>query len=127
MIQKRHFALGFGCSTRATEEEILRLIYATLPTLPPDTLLATVEDRADLAQHIARTLSFELKLFPASVLATIEGTTIQSEAAAAALQTSSVAEASALAALGPAARLMVPRQTGRFCTCALAMVLEPRA
>jgi cobalamin biosynthesis protein CbiG len=35
-------------------------------------------------------------------------------------RTANVAEASALASLGPSARLIVPQMKGRFCTCAIA-------
>ncbi|WP_433985081.1 cobalamin biosynthesis protein [Tunturiibacter empetritectus] len=43
--------------------------------------------------------------------------------AASRVGTANVAEASALASLGPTANLILPRQTGRFCTCAVAVLL----
>lgn len=61
-------------------------------------------------------------VFSADVLAQVSGVTNSSSLASATVGTPSVAEAAALAALGPTARLAVTRQTGRFCTCAVAVV-----
>ncbi|NYF89509.1 cobalamin biosynthesis protein CbiG [Edaphobacter lichenicola] len=90
--------------------------------ITPGGFLATLDRCSNIGEAVATALRLQLVLFPASVLAQVSGIKIQSLLAASKLGTPSVAEASALASLGPAARLILPRQTGRFCTCAVAVL-----
>jgi cobalt-precorrin 5A hydrolase len=118
------FSLGIGCSSRATSTDVLRLIRESVESIPEDCLLATLDQRAAMGESVAVALGLRLVLLPASVLAAVRGTVSHSAAALAATGAGSVAEASALAALGPAARLLVAKRTGRFCTCALAVAAQ---
>ena len=115
-------AIGIGCTSQATSDDILALIKSCTTDFAPGTVLATLDRRADIAQKVALHLGLKLILFSASQLAQATGTTIQSELAMKQVGTTSVAEAAALAALGPAARLLVPRRTGHRCTCAIAVL-----
>ena len=96
-------SLGLGLSSRATLKDLIAL---TAPHAQNLTCLATLNTKAPLAQQLADHLALPLKLYPAEHLSSIR---------------SSVSEASALAALGPRATLQTPKQTGRFCTCAVAI------
>jgi cobalt-precorrin 5A hydrolase len=112
-------AIGIGCSSKANVEDVLRLVNQCLPEIDCPRVIATLESRAAMGNAIASALSLQLVLFPAETLAHVAFETPSSIALERA-GTASVAEASALAALGASARLLVPRQTGRFCTCAVA-------
>ena len=114
------FSIGFGCSPRADIADIIRLVKASIDPIVPDTVLATIDRRAAIAESVASALGLRLIVFPGSVLKEVAGVTTQSSLALARIGTSSVAEASALASLGPSARLVVPQQKGRLCTCAIA-------
>jgi len=114
-------SIGIGCSSRASSEDVIRLIQECVSEIIPGSLLATLDRRAGMGEIVADTLGLRLILFSASTLAQVAGTTVVSPAAAARTGTPSVAEASALAALGPHSRLIVPRQTGHLCTCAVAV------
>jgi cobalt-precorrin 5A hydrolase len=59
-------------------------------------------------------------LFPADVLAQVDGVKTRSVASALNTGSDSIAEAAALAALGSGAKLVLERQVGNQCTCALA-------
>jgi cobalt-precorrin 5A hydrolase len=113
-------AIGFGCSSRADVEDVVALVRAVNGARTRDTLLATHERRAPLARAVAAALDLDLVLFPATTLAQVLGTQSTSALAAARVGTANVAEAAALAALGPAARLVVTKRVGRHCTCAIA-------
>jgi len=115
-------AIGIGCTSQATSEDVLTLIKNCTTDFSPGSVLATLDRRADIATKVATHLGLELMLFPAAQLAQAAGTTIQSERAMKEVGTSSVAEAAALTALGPAARLLVARRTGHRCTCAIAVL-----
>ncbi len=117
MIQR---AIGIGAASAARLEDVLALIQATVGLHGIGACLATVDRRQDLARRVADALDLELRLFPAERLAAIGGTVTPSIRSAAAIGSPSVAEAAALAALGPAAWLAIPRKTGILCTCALA-------
>lgn len=119
-VRGEQFSIGFGCSTRATGDDVLRLIAAAIGPIPAGTTLATLDRRASIGGAVAAKLGLRLMLFPAATLAGVEDVTTRSLRALAETQTASVAEASALASLGPSARLVVPRVKGRFCTCAVA-------
>ena len=120
MIQ--HLSIGIGCSSRASSDDVIRLIEAWVPEILPDSVVATLDRRASIGEIVATTLGLRLVLFPASTLAQVAGITTLSSVALDKTSTANVAEASALASLGPAARLLVRRQTGRFCTCAVAVL-----
>lgn len=119
-FQRRRISIGFGCSSRACSDDLLRLIEASIAEIPPGSMIATLDRRAPIGETVASILGLRLVLFPASVLANVAGTTASSSFALLKTQTANVAEASALASLGPSAQLIVPRQKGRFCTCAVA-------
>jgi cobalt-precorrin 5A hydrolase len=120
MTPSQQIAIGIGCSSRASSDDILELIQSCASELPAASILATLDRRAAMGTRVAKSLGLRLILFPASELATVEGISTHSAVALKRTETANVAEASALASLGPEARLIVRRQTGRFCTCAVA-------
>ncbi|WP_020042788.1 cobalamin biosynthesis protein [Salipiger mucosus] len=85
--------------------------------------LATAEDKAEAAAlaALARALGLPLVGVPPEALA-VQPTLTRSEASFAARGTGSLAEAAALAAAGPGARLIAPRclSQDRMASCALA-------
>jgi cobalamin biosynthesis protein CbiG len=85
-------------------------------------MIATLDRRASIGEIVASILGLRLVLFPASILASIAGVTTYSPLALSKTRTANVAEASALASLGPSARLIVSQTKGRFCTCAVAVL-----
>ncbi|GAC1399706.1 MAG: hypothetical protein NVS3B17_18000 [Vulcanimicrobiaceae bacterium] len=113
-------AIGFGCTSRATAQDIVALIARECGELRPGTVLATLDRRDAIARAVARELALDVVTFDAERLARVRGTTVTSPRALASVGTPSVAEAAALAALGDAARLVVTRRTGHRCTCARA-------
>lgn len=113
-------SIGFGCSSRASSEDIVRLIQASLAPIPAGTTLATLDRRASVGRTVAGALGLRLVLLPASVLANVPGVTAHSSLALGKTQTANVAEASALASLGTSAHLILPQRKGRYCTCAVA-------
>ncbi len=119
-IQQEQFSIGIGCSSRADSEEVIRLVRNSIDRVPTGTILATIDRRASIASIVASVLGLRLVLFPASVLASVTGVTTHSPLACSTTQTANVAEASALASLGPSACLIVSKQKGRLCTCAIA-------
>jgi cobalt-precorrin 5A hydrolase len=121
-IMTATLSIGIGCSSRATSDDVIQLIRSCVTELLPNSLLATLDRCASVAETVATSLGLQLMLFPASALAQVAGTTVHSELALARTGTPSVAEASALLSLGPQARLIVPRQTGHLCTCAVAVL-----
>jgi|GEM_PF-1435499 cobalamin biosynthesis protein CbiG len=120
MIQHKHLSIGIGCSSRACTDDVIRLIEASVDHIPSGTVIATLDRRASIGESVASALGLRLVLFPASILASIGGITTRSSLALSKTCTANVAEASALASLGPDARLIVPQMKGRFCTCAVA-------
>jgi cobalamin biosynthesis protein CbiG len=120
MIQNEHLSIGIGCSSRACSYDVIRLIEASVDQIPSGTMIATLDRCASMGEIVASTLGLRLALFPASILAHVAGITTHSSLALSKTQTANVAEASALASLGPFARLIVPQKKGRFCTCAVA-------
>ena len=113
-------AIGIGAASGARIEDVLALIQATVGPIGAWACLATIDRRADLARQVAELLDLELRLFPAERLAAVAGTVTISSRSADAVGSPSVAEAAALAALGPAAWLAIPRKTGILCPSALA-------
>jgi cobalamin biosynthesis protein CbiG len=120
IIQHQHLSIGIGCSSRATSDDVIRLIESSVGSIPSGTVIATLDRRASIGEIVASKLSLRLVLFPASALAGVAGITTHSSLALSKTRTANVAEASALASLGPSARLIVPQTKGRFCTCAIA-------
>ncbi|MBW4039803.1 MAG: cobalamin biosynthesis protein [Acidobacteria bacterium] len=116
------FAIGFGCSTRATSEDILDLIREVVERVPSGAILATLDRRACIGGLVAEKLGLRLQVFPAAELARIKAVTTQSSRALATTRTANVAEAAALASLGPEAQLVMPKTKGRLCTCAVAVM-----
>jgi len=121
-IQQERLSIGFGCSSLAESDEIVRLIKASVDPIPQDSVLATLDRRTPMGEIVSQMLGIPLVVFPANTLALIQGTTTHSPQALAKTKTSNVAEAAALAALGPAARLIVARTKGYLCTCAVAAI-----
>ena len=121
-MQRQRLSIGFGCTSRADSSDIVRLIQASVDPIPQGSLLATLDRRAPMGEIVARRLGIALVVFPASTLSAIAGTTTHSPLALARTRTPNVAEAAALASLGPDARLVVARTQGRLCTCAVAAV-----
>ena len=119
-IQPQHLSIGFGCSSRASSDDVIRLIQASVHQIPSGSIIATLDRRASIGEIVASILGLRLVLFPASVLASVAGVTTHSPLALSKTRTANVAEASALASLDPSARLVVPQTKGRFCTCAVA-------
>jgi cobalt-precorrin 5A hydrolase len=115
-------SIGIGCSTRATASDVIELIQRCVSEITPDSMVATLDRCSSVAEVVAAALSLRLVLFPASVLSQVRGVESHSFMAASRVGTACVAEASALVSLGPKARLIVPRQTGHFCTCAVAVL-----
>jgi cobalt-precorrin 5A hydrolase len=118
----QHVSIGFGCSSRATVEDVIGLIERCSVEIASGSIVATLDRCKSMGEAVATRLGLRLMVFPANVLAQIAGVTIHSLLASTAVGTSSVAEAAALASLGPTARLSLPRQTGRFCTCSVAVL-----
>ena len=119
-IQHERLSIGFGCSSRACSDDVIRLIEAAVDQIPYDTMIATLDRRASMGEIVASILGLRLVLIPASTLASVAEVTTHSPLALSKTRTANVAEASALASLGPSARLIVPQTKGRFCTCAVA-------
>ncbi len=120
--QQERLSIGFGCSSFAESEEIVRLIEACIDPIPQDTVLATLDRRAPMGEIISLILGIRLAVFPASTLSEVREITTHSPLALARTRTPNVAEAAALASLGSTARLIVARTKGRFCTCAVAAI-----
>lgn len=120
MIQHERLSIGIGCSSRARSVDVIRLIEISVDQIPCGTMIATLDRRASIGEIVASTLGLRLVLFPASILASVAGVTTHSPLALSKTRTANVAEASALASLGPSARLIVQQTKGRFCTCAVA-------
>jgi cobalt-precorrin 5A hydrolase len=116
------YSIGIGCSTRATASDVIQLIQQCVSEIAPDSIVATLDRCSSIGEVVAAALKLRLVLFPASVLSQVCGIESESLLAASKVGTASVAEAAALASLGPMAHLTLPRQTGRFCTCAVAML-----
>lgn len=115
-------AAGFGCRKEATTASLeAALAVASAHVARPVTLLATLRDRAPQLLPLAEALGLPLILLDPPAL---EGqpTLTRSPASLAAHGIGSVAEAAALAAAGPGARLITSRfiSPDRLATCALA-------
>ena len=118
----QRISIGFGASSRASCEDILVLIRQSFPQSGSAAILATVDRRGELGARVASALGLPIVLLPASILSGMRGLTTFSDRAWRTVATANVAEASALASLGPGARLIVPRRVGKLCTCAVAVL-----
>lgn len=128
---RRNVAVGLGCERETPLGELRALLLDCLGEagigLQEVACLATVDVKADEASiaSLARELDLPLRLFPAAEL---ERETPRlanpSEVVFRAIGCHGVAEAAALAALGPAGYLLVPKRRSVRATCALA-VLPP--
>ena len=115
-------AIGMGASSHATCTDVVALIRASVNAIEPGVLLATLDRRAEIASQVAAELGLQLVLLPAETLAGVGGVKTTSKRSAAETGSASVAEAAALASLGPGARLVLQRRTGNRCTCAMAVL-----
>lgn len=116
---------GFGFRRRATEQSLRDAYDRARGTLHPQAL-ATLAQKAEGLRDIARTLDLPVIAVAADTAKSIDTPTL-SAASFAAHGTGSVAEATALAAAGGGARLLVGRvQSGDGCaTCAIAVGERP--
>lgn len=107
---------GFGMNSRATVESL----RAALAAAGPAEVLAALPAHAAMVAELAQAL--DLPLIEVASVAGIP-TLSQSHRSLATHHTGSVAEAVALAAAGPGARLLAPRATSsdRCATCAIAV------
>lgn len=112
---------GFGFRAGASMSSLRAALALAQDGSPPVTLLATVADKAPTLAPLADALGLPLTGVSAEAL-THPSTPTRSAASLKARGTGSVAEASALAAAGPGARLLGPRQVSpdRMATCAIA-------
>jgi cobalt-precorrin 5A hydrolase len=117
-----HLSIGIGCSSRTCSDDVIRLIESSVHEIPAGSIIATLDRRAAMGEIVASILGLRLVVFPASILANVGGTTSRSSVAMSRTGTANVAEASALASLGPSARLLVVKKKGRLCTCAVAVL-----
>jgi cobalt-precorrin 5A hydrolase len=115
-------AIGIGASSSASAEDILQLIYECAGELKSETILATLDRRSAIVSRVADELGLRLVLLPAHVLAEVREGRTHSALSASTTGSGSVAEAAALASLGPGARLIQERRIGNRCTCALAVL-----
>ena len=109
---------GFGCRSGADEGALAEALAATGGAV---SALATLTHKEPLLAPLATALGLPLVLIEPAAIAGLE-TLTRSPASLSAYRTGSVAEAVALAAAGPGARLITPRilsPCGRA-TCALA-------
>lgn len=114
---------GFGFRAKATRDSLADALAQASEGNRPEAL-ATVAEKADATAMTALAADLDLPILPvpADALAR-QHTPTRSSASITAYGTGSVAEAAALAAAGPGARLVAPRSISydRLATCALAI------
>ena len=115
-------AIGMGASSHATCADVVALIRESVNVIEPHVLLATLDRRAEIASQVAAELGLQLVLLPAERLTEARGVKTASARSVAETGSGSVAEAAALASLGPGARLVLERKVGNRCTCAMAVL-----
>lgn len=105
---------GFGYRRGASAASLRAALAIAQTDAPPITHVAAPADKLPLLAELGQPVV-------AVAVAGVD-TPTQSDASLAARSTGSVAEAAALAAAGPGARLLVPRQISpdRMATCAIA-------
>ncbi len=121
-------AIGLGFRKAATAESLAALIREARSRLPAalagaPAMLATIaeKDRPPLRAAAALLDLPVLILSKAALAGTEDRITVSSDTARACLGIPSVAEAAALAAAGPGARLVVTRVATADATCAIAL------
>jgi len=124
---RQRLAIGIGCDRDAPLAELRTLLLDCLREakvgLQDVACLATIDAKADEAGilDLARELDLSLQFFPATELEReTPRLTNPSEAVFRAIGCHGVAEAAALAALGPTAYLLLPKRRSVRATCALA-------
>ena len=123
------WAVGVGCSSSATSEEVAEVVRGAL-ALANDagdtarSVLATIDRRRTHPAVLEAAAGRPIVSFPPSLLAGVD-VPDPSEVVAAAVGTPSVAEAAALLAAGPGARLVVGKQRGATATAAVAVGGRP--
>ncbi|RMD46388.1 MAG: precorrin-3B C(17)-methyltransferase, partial [Alphaproteobacteria bacterium] len=124
--------LGVGCARGCPPEELAALVRQALDEagVAPGALaaVASIDLKADepAILALARDLDAPLRLFSAAELeAETPRTTTPSAVVHAEVGTHGVAENAALAAAGPAARLLCPKRKSARATAALALAPEP--
>lgn len=112
---------GFGFRTGADVAAVRAALAAAQHGCARVTALAAPHDKLALISNLAETLGLSVIAISPDALQ-IPKTPTQSIASLDARRTGSVAEASALAAAGPGARLLTPRHISpdRMATCAIA-------
>lgn len=115
---------GFGYRTGADVSSLRAALALAQADHPPVTTLAAPADKTALLASLAEALALPLIAVTPEALRAVE-TQTRSPASLAARDTGSVAEAAALAAAGPGARLIAPRHISpdRMATCAIAQGL----
>ncbi|MEP1766528.1 MAG: cobalamin biosynthesis protein [Sulfitobacter sp.] len=115
-------AAGFGFRAAAGRDSLRAALELACGGLVP-TVLATAEGKQDNQglRDLATQMHLQIRAVPEGVMSR-QKTHTTSAASKAAYGTPSVAEAAALAAAGPNARLITPRQISpdRMATCAIA-------
>lgn len=116
---------GFGCRDGAPPRSFEDALALAAGSRVLDALAVPI-DRAHLLEPLARVLGLPIIALEREHLAGIV-TPTRSEASLSRRGTGSVAEATALAAAGPGARIVVPRHiaTDRMTTCAIAQGDRP--
>jgi cobalt-precorrin 5A hydrolase len=124
---KTMIVAGIGFSSGVAPDDILRLLRAaqTQAGCTAQALAAPdFKTETQMLRAIAATLGLPLIFVSRPAMAEVQPRCqTLSEVAASATGLGSIAEACALAAAGPASRLLLPRQTLNKASCALAGVL----
>nr|WP_197978368.1 cobalamin biosynthesis protein [Sphingomonas sp. CFBP 13603] len=112
---------GFGFRAGATLDTLRTVLASAQHGYPPVTALAAPHDKQALVSPLAEAMGVPMIAVSPSALQSAQ-TSTRSAASLEARATGSVAEASALAAAGPGARLLTPRHISpdRMATCAIA-------
>ncbi len=114
---RRRVVVGVGCSSAATADEVATVVADALAAAgePSADAFATIDVRSGHPALPPTTITF-----PPSLLGAVDVPN-PSAAVVAAVGTPSVAEAAALLAAGPGARLVVPKRKGATATAAVAV------
>lgn len=118
----QRYAIGIGASSHAAFGDVVALIRESINVIEHDALLATLDRRVEIASQVAAELGLKMVLLPAESLVEVHGVKTASVRSATETGSGSVAEAAALASLGPGARLVLERRVGNRCTCAMAVL-----
>src|SRR5882757_147998 len=72
-IMTPRFAIGIGASSKAVAQDVLALIHECIDAVDPDTVLATLDRRSEIASTVAADLGVSFVVFPSDVLAQVRG------------------------------------------------------